>query len=578
MNKLVSINYNMRSSMIRCHTRCLLWGLFSVFCILGFSANAFSQQFDFRAINLVQGSSGIDVHFNDLAQASLSNIQFGDASKVLPGLPAVGGEFNVKIAASGDGVGSAFVGETVTVQSGYEYTAVAYGSDGAEKLNVLERSNQQPVNGKVLVRVLHAVNDAAEFDVYVGSVTGPALFTNVKQDEASKALSITAEAAALIITQAGSKVPLVQLTGPFGLGTPYLTLIMTGDSKDDLQVYAHAYTGREEQGAELIRLEEASYANLRVVHLRPNQGSKDGDKLDIYFNRTSQTDTKVTDTLKYRYTSRDFGPLFANTFRLKFVPGGESPTTTVLTLDQELGNDTSYVVILTQFQDLKPTPFVLRRSPVNPIPPGLGSSQIRFANAAPFHTPVTIVLKYGTDTMRFENVGFKNVTEFRDIPTGAPLELEAYMAGSSEPFFATGVSPLQVPVGAYLTIISSGNQGDFSVDLLNESLSGLQRLFSFDPATSVPVEDQTDRYQLTSIPNPASDRALLSFQLERPGRVDIQLYDGLGRAVGEVASGNFEAGPAGVEIDTQFLVPGTYTCVLHNEDGTIGTARVVIVR
>lgn len=564
--------------MIRCHTRCLLLSLFSIVCLLGLNADVFSQQFDFRTINLVEGSGGIDVHFNDLAQASLSDIQYGDASKVLPGLPAVGGEFNVKIAPTGEGIGAAFVGETVTVQSSYEYTAVAYGTEAAGKLNVLERSNQQPVNGKVLVRVLHAVNDAAEFDVYIGGVTGPALFTKVKQDEATRMLNVTAEAAALIITEAGSKVPLVQLTGPFGLGTPYLTLILTGEDKNNLQVFAHAYMGREEQGSELIRLEDASYANLRVVHLRPNPGVKEGDKLDIYFNRTSQADTKVTDTLKYRYTSRDFGPLFANTFRLKFVPEGESSSTTVLTVDQELGNDTSYVVILTQFQDLKPTPFVLRRSPVNPIPPGLGTSQIRFANAAPFHSPVTVVLKYGTDTMRFENIGFKNVTEFRAITTGVPLELEAYMGGSAEPFFTTGTSPLQVPVGAYLTVISSGNQDDFSVDLLNESLSGLQRLFSFDPATSVPMEDLTDHYQLTSVPNPASDRAFLSFQLERPGRIDIQMFDAMGRAVGNVASGNFEAGPAGVEIDTQFLAPGTYTCVLRNDDGTVGTARVVIAR
>lgn len=565
--------------MERWHTRHLLFGIFFLLCTLALSENSFSQQFDFRAVNLATGTTGIDVHFNDLAQASLSDLQFGDASKVLRGLPAVAGMFNVKYAASGDGVGAAFAGSDVSVQSGNEYTGVAYGGPGARKLTVLERSYaKQPLAGKVLVRILHAVNTSTAFDVYIGSATGLPLFSNIQQDKATDLLNITAEATALIITEAGQKTPLVQLTGPFGLGTPYVTLILTGTDKNNVQVYAHTFMGREEQNTQLILLEEASYANLRVVHMRPNAGVKDGDKLDVYFNRAVQADIKVTDTLKYRFTSRDYGPLFADSFRLKFVPPGESPTTSVLTVNQRLGNDTSYVMVLTQFQDLKPTILTLTRSPVNPLPPGLGSSRIRFANAAPFHTPITVVLTYGTDTMRFENVDFKTATEFRSITTGVAMSIDVYRAGQTEPFFSAGEAGLLVPAGSYLTVIASGNQQGFSVDMLNESLSGLHRLESFNSLTSVPFEGITQKYHLTSAPNPVSDRARLSFQLEQPNAIDIRLYDGMGRELGSVAQQHFEAGTVNVEVETSSLAPGMYTCVLHGGDGTVETTKIMVVR
>ena len=546
---------------------------------LTLSENSFSQQFDFRAINLATGTDGIDVHFNDLTQASLSDLKFGDASAVLRGLPAVAGMFNVKMAETGDGVGAAFAGKNVSVQSGNEYTGVAYGGPGARKLAVLERSYaKQPLAGKVLVQILHAANTPTAFDVYIGSATGLPLFSNIKQDEVTELLNVTAEATALIITETGQKTPLVQLTGPFGLGTPYVTLILTGQDKNNVQVYAHTFIGREQQVAQLILLEEASYTNLRVVHMRPNAGVKDGDKLDVYFNRAIQADNKATDTLKYRFTSRDYGPLFADSFRLKFVPPGESPTTSVLTVNQRLGNDTSYVMVLTQFQDLKPTILMLTRSPVNPLPPGLGSSLIRFANAAPFHTPITVVLTYGTDTMRFENVDFKTGTEFRSITTGVAMSIQVYRPGQTEPFFSVGDARLLVPVGAYLTLIASGNEQDFSVDMLNESLSGLQRLNAFDPLMSVPFEGITQKYQLRSSPNPVSDRARLSFHLEQSSAVGITLYDAMGRGLGSVAQQHFEEGDVSLEIETSRLAPGLYTCVLHGQDGSVGTTKIMVVR
>ena len=148
----------------------------SVFCTLfalSFTQNLLAQQFNFRAINLATGTDGIDIHFNNIAQASLQNVAFGDASKILPGLPAVGGQFNLKISKTGEGLGAAFVDEDVAVQGGSEYTGVAYGGEGRRKVKVLERmTNQAPLAGRVLVRVLHAVNDVTSFDIYIGSVSG----------------------------------------------------------------------------------------------------------------------------------------------------------------------------------------------------------------------------------------------------------------------------------------------------------------------------------------------------------------------------------------------------------------------
>lgn len=537
------------------------------------SASAQTVSFNFRAVNLAPNLTGLDVHFNNLAQASLTGLEFGYASQVLTNLPAQNGTYNVKVAETGQGVGASFAGKDVAAQGNREYVGVAYGPAGGRKLTVLERNRAQlPAAEKTLVRVLNALDEQIQIDVHLGSVGGTPLFSGILPDQAGPFLNIPAEATTLIITEAGKSVPIVQLTAPLG-GTPYVTLIVTGQNRSDVQVYA--MSDFESQKTQLVLLEEASYANVRVVHLRPNAGSLRGDSLDIYFNKATQSDTKVTDSLKYRFASREYGPIFADSFRVKFVPAGESPSTNVLALDRRMGNDTSYVVILTEFQDLKPTSLVLARTPVDPLP-GL-SSKIRVANASAFYGPVTLVLKYGSDTMRFEEVSFKSYTEFRDIPPGVILSVEAYRSGQTQPFF-TG-TPHIVPAGSYLTLIAFGNEQDFLVDALNESQSGRQLLTAYGPeGSSVPFGEERVVAGLSGAPNPAHGYTRLSFSLERAGRVGVDLYDATGRLAASVPAEHFEAGEREIDLNLSAVVPGVYTCVLRSGNASGVATRIVVTR
>lgn len=562
--------------MIQCTTRCRFLFAFVAALTLLLPQLTRAQNFDFRVINVISGSEGVDVHFNNLAQATIVDVDFEIASRVSQGLPSAGGQVNVKIAETGQGLANAFANNDLSVMSGHEYDAVVYGQAGNGRLAMLDRNKmQQPQAQKIMVRVLNTLTDGTHIDAHVGTVGNSPIASDLAEGESSNFVNVDAEAAAFIITQNGKTQPLVSLTGPFGIGTPFVTVIVAGTGPDDMKVYVNtdAMTDR----TELIQLEEASYTNLRVVHLRPNQLAKAGDKLDIYFNRQSGTDTKVTDTLKYGFASKDFGPLFPSDFRVKFVPAGESPGTSVLSVDRALGSDTSYVVVLTQFTDLKPTPIILTRTPVEPIPGGLGSSKIRFVNASPFHAPITVVLGYGDDTLLFENVAFKSATEFRNITTGRPMSLKAYRQGQTEPFFTANPANMLVPTASYLTLISYGNEIHFNVTMLNESQTGLQQLRLFEPLSSVGGREVAAAFDLSAAPNPVTgSSAQLTFSLSRPASVRVHLVDALGRTVANVADRQFASGRAAVDLRTSDLAPGTYTCVLQGDDGSMATARIVV--
>ena len=287
-----------------------------------------AQNFDYRAVNLVDGLSGMDAHFFDLEAATINNLEFAHASKVQPSLPSMAGSFSVKYANAGAGVSSSFVEGSETVQSGYEYTGIAYGSSSTPTLKILERNKSQgPASGKALLRVVHAASFTEAIDVHLGQVEAVPTLAGVTRDDATTFQSVDAEATALIITEAGGQTPLVRLTAPLGSGTPFVTLIITG-TRNNLTVYA--LFDADPTKHQLILLEESSYTNARVVHLRPNADvSGGGEKLDVYLNKATLSDTKVSDTLKYRRASRDFGPLFTDSFQVKFVPSGESPIVSV---------------------------------------------------------------------------------------------------------------------------------------------------------------------------------------------------------------------------------------------------------
>lgn len=78
-------------------------------------------------------------------------------------------------------------------------------------------------------------------------------------------------------------------------------------------------------------------------------------------------------------------------------------------------------------------------------------------------------------------------------------------------------------------------------------------------------------------PNPANDRAVISFELASPRFVTLSLIDVLGREVLTVVNGLVETGNHSLNIDCSSLLTGSYTVRLLSSDAVI-TRRLVIAK
>ena len=106
----------------------------------------------------------------------------------------------------------------------------------------------------------------------------------------------------------------------------------------------------------------------------------------------------------------------------------------------------------------------------------------------------------------------------------------------------------------------------------------LNRL-TFTPAPSTVGEEGTagEEFGLQLGPNPASRRVDVTYQLPRPGEVDLAVYDATGRRVAQVAAGPKAAGAHGLTLSLDGFAPGLYVCVLETGAGVL-TERLAVVR
>jgi len=83
-------------------------------------------------------------------------------------------------------------------------------------------------------------------------------------------------------------------------------------------------------------------------------------------------------------------------------------------------------------------------------------------------------------------------------------------------------------------------------------------------------------WSLTVAPNPASDRATVSYDVPCKAAIRLALYDAAGQMVGQLASGDIEPGRYAAEVRTSAaLPPGVYFCTLDN--GEKRTSRKVVL-
>ncbi len=87
-------------------------------------------------------------------------------------------------------------------------------------------------------------------------------------------------------------------------------------------------------------------------------------------------------------------------------------------------------------------------------------------------------------------------------------------------------------------------------------------------ATSSDAAPEAGDLGLRVAPNPAADRAVVSFRLSRPGPATVRLFDALGRLVRVAEAGGAAGAERSVTLPLRDLAPGVYTCVLDTDEGT----------
>jgi len=81
---------------------------------------------------------------------------------------------------------------------------------------------------------------------------------------------------------------------------------------------------------------------------------------------------------------------------------------------------------------------------------------------------------------------------------------------------------------------------------------------------------------LKAFPNPASSYFILEFELEKPGIIDLSIYDEGGKQVKKVISGHYYQGNYKVLVYTDDLSSGYYFYALKEEEaGSSGKLSVV---
>ncbi len=541
---------------------------------------AAQTSFNFRAVHLVDGQGPLDVHFDNRPVASISGLAYGTVSTQLKNLPAADDMFNLKFAPTGNGPSSAIVGTDVSVTGNREYVGIAYGTSASPELRVLERNRASfPPTGKVNLRLLNAATILEGVDLYVDEVGTAPVISGVAPDSVSRFVAVDNTSSTLLLTVAGAKVPVRRVAAPFGQASPFMTVIVTGNSVDNLQVWVLSISTPPEENGTLVLLDEASYTDVRVVNLRPGTTDPAG-KLDVYLNVATQSDQKVADTLRYREATRNLGPLTADSLRVKFVTAGDPSSQSLYSISRRFENDTAYVVALTQFSDRRPTSIVLTRSPVMPLPPGLGSSYVRLVNATDFHGPLSAEIIAGSDLVTVPELDFREFSEFEEIAGTGDFHVRLYRSGIAAPIYDRPFRGGMIPAGAYLTLFIIGPNADsLSVDVLNESQPGRQPLVSFDePQEGGVPEIAGATLGLTVAPNPLAGSGRVSITSERAGEAEFMVVDMLGRVVATFDPVRIEAGETSLVLPLEPLHNGAYTLVARVNGQAAGGVGIVVAK
>ncbi|MEM6328171.1 MAG: T9SS type A sorting domain-containing protein [Bacteroidota bacterium] len=148
-------------------------------------------------------------------------------------------------------------------------------------------------------------------------------------------------------------------------------------------------------------------------------------------------------------------------------------------------------------------------------------------------------------------------------------------------FDEDGTTPHVTSLAAPPTLIQSGDLTgwtfDFEVvgtDIVGDvyyAAVGSSEMFG----TAVSEGPEADALRLGAAPNPTTDRTTISFTLDAPSDVTVEVFDALGRRVATLAQEALPAGDQALAWDARAFTPGLYHVRLRAGDTTV--ARTVSV-
>ncbi len=169
------------------------------------------------------------------------------------------------------------------------------------------------------------------------------------------------------------------------------------------------------------------------------------------------------------------------------------------------------------------------------------------------------------------------VVSLNGLPPGVPFTA-TYLLSAGEttsiPVYASFMQPM--PFHLYDVVLSTDSDGDGVTD--GQATAGL--LYSDRPVhlTAVPTAPSPARFELVNVsPNPFARLLSVEFELPRPGRVKLALYDVSGRRVRNVPEDDLTAGRSMRMLDAGGLHSGVYFVRLEM-DGQVRSRRVVLLK
>ncbi|GIV35177.1 MAG: hypothetical protein KatS3mg031_2712 [Chitinophagales bacterium] len=105
-------------------------------------------------------------------------------------------------------------------------------------------------------------------------------------------------------------------------------------------------------------------------------------------------------------------------------------------------------------------------------------------------------------------------------------------------------------------------------------------LYTNEPVPAKPTSVQTlgsDVQYLTVYPNPASDHAVVTYTVEKPAQVSVELFDVMGKKIATLQDEKQTAGTYNLQMPTQQMSRGVYFVSLSVDGKVIGTRKVTLL-